>query len=55
MKGRMVKSFKEQLEEGMRADNLDFKKFIKTLNLGDPDEINIDYDLPKEDNKKKDK
>ena len=30
MKGRMVKSFKEQLEEGMRADNLDFKKKTET-------------------------
>ena len=41
------KSFKEQLEEAQKKQNEELKDFIRDLNIGDPEDINIDYDIDK--------
>jgi len=50
MKGKYMdkeKSFKEQLEEAQKKQNEELKDFIRDLNIGDPEDINIDYDIDK--------
>jgi len=42
------KSFKEQLEDAQKKQNEELKGFIRDLNIGDPEDINIDYDIDKE-------
>ena len=51
MKGEYMdkeKSFKEQLEDAQKKQNEELKGFIRDLNIGDPEDINIDYDINKE-------
>jgi hypothetical protein len=46
------KSFKEQLEDAQKKQNEELKGFIRDLNIGDPEDINIDYDInPKKEKK----
>ena len=42
------KSFKDQLNEAQKKQNEELKGFIRELNIGDPEDINIDYDIDKE-------
>ncbi len=39
------KSFLEQLEDAQKKQNEELKGFIRDLNIGDPEYINIDYDM----------